>query len=169
MNLDFLTIDVGTILFTLINTLLIFLAFKFILFKRVDAILAKRQDEVKATYTAADDALASANSDKAKYAEAMAGAKDEAAQIITRAEKKAQREGEEIVAQARHDAQAVREKATRDTEREKLQARNELQGEISDLAMELAQKIMEKEIDKADHARLIDEFLDEIGNEGDKA
>lgn len=167
MNLDLLSIDAGTILFTLINTLLIFLAFKFILFKRVDAILAKRQDEVNATYTAADDALASANSDKKKYAEAMAGAKAEASQIITNAEKKAQHAGDAILEEARQEAQAVREKATLATERERVQARNELQGEISGLAMELAQKIMEKEISKADHERLIDDFLNEIG--GDKS
>ena len=63
----------------------------------------------------------------------------------------------------------VREKAAAATEREKVQARAELQGEISDLAVELAQKIMEKEIDKADHARLIEDFLQEISAEGDKA
>lgn len=166
---DFLSIDIGTILFTLINTLLIFLAFRFILFKRVDAIVEKRKNEVDATYSAADDALASAKADQEKYAGAMAGAKEEAAGILSRAEKKAQQEGEAILADARSEAQAVREKAAAETEREKAQARTELQGEISDLAMELAQKIMEKEINKADHARLIDEFMEEIGQEGDNA
>ena len=169
LNLDFLTIDVGTILFTLINTLLIFFAFKFLLFKRVDAILEKRQQEVQATYTQADDALSAANADKEKYAEAIRGARDEAAGIIARAEKKAQVQGDEIVAQARAEAADTREKAAAATEREKVQARAELQGEISELAVELAQKIMEKEISKDDHARLIDEFMAQIGTEGDKA
>lgn len=164
LNLDFLTIDVGTILFTLINTLLIFLAFKFILFKRVDGILAERQKELDSTYSAADDALNTANADKEKYAEAVAGAKDEAARIVSRAEKKAQREGEQIIAEAREEAQAAREKASIETEREKAQAREALRGEISDLAVELAEKIMEKEIDRADHTRLIDDFLSEIGD-----
>ena len=169
MNLDFLTIDIGTILFTLINTLIIFLVFKKILFKRVDAILEQRKQEVNATYQKADDALASANSDKEKYASAMAGVKEEASQIISRAEKTAQRQGEEILSQAHREATAVREKASLETEREKVQAREALQGEISDLAVELAQKIMEKEINKADHQRLIDEFLDEMTNEGEQA
>ncbi|MBR3631232.1 MAG: F0F1 ATP synthase subunit B [Oscillospiraceae bacterium] len=166
---DFLTIDVGTILFTLINTLLIFLAFRFILFKRVDAIVEKRKSEVDATYTEADQALSSANADKEQYAAAMAGAKQEAAEILSRAEKKAQREGDAILAEARQEALAARERASAETEREKAQARTELQGEIADLAMELAQKIMEKEINKADHERLIDDFIEEIGNEGDNA
>jgi len=163
--LDFLSIDVGTILFTLINTFLIFLAFKLILFKRIDAILEQRQQEVDGTYQKADDALASANSDKEKYAQAISGAKEEADGIIKRAEKIAQRQGDTILNKARQEAQAAREKATIETEREKALARTELQGEISDLAIELAQKIMEKEINKADHERLIDDFLQKIGDE----
>ncbi len=163
--MDFLTIDVGTILFTLINTLLIFLAFKFILFKRVDAILEKRQAEVTATYAAADDAQNAANADKAQYAKLMEDVKEETAQIISRAEKQAQAKGDAIVEDARREALAVREKANRDIAREMAQAKGELQGEISGLAMELAEKIMEKEISKEDHARLIDEFIEEMGED----
>lgn len=162
--MDFLTIDVGTILFTLINTCLIFLAFKLILFKRVDAILEQRQQEVANTYQSADDALASANSDKEKYAQAIANAKEEASGILSRAEKQAQKQGDFLIEKAREEAQAVREKASQETEREKILARQELQGEISDLAIELAQKIIEKEIDPKDHERLIDDFLQKLGD-----
>lgn len=163
--MDFLSIDVGTILFTLINTGLIFLVFKLILFKRVDEILEKRRQEVNAVYQKADDALVSANSDKEKYAQAIAGAKDEASAIVSRAEKLAQKQGDSMIAKAREEAQAVREKASRETEREKNLAKMELQSEISELAMELAQKIMEKEINPADHERLIDDFLQGLGDE----
>ncbi|MBR4319266.1 MAG: F0F1 ATP synthase subunit B [Oscillospiraceae bacterium] len=163
--MDFLSIDVGTILFTLINTGLIFLAFKMILFKRIDAILEQRQKEVDGTYQKADEALSSANSDKEKYAQAISGAKEEADSIIKRAEKIAQKQGDSILEKARHEASAVREKATLETEREKNLARTELQGEISELAMELAQKIIEKEINPADHERLIDDFIQNIGEQ----
>ncbi len=165
MVLDFLSIDVGTILFTLINTLLIFLAFKFLLFKRVDAIVEERRAQVNATYTAADEALASAKSEQAQYEQLMAGAKEESARILSRAEQQAQQKGDAIVADARREAVAVRDKANRDIEREMASAKGELQGEISELAMELAQKIMEKEISREDHTRLIDDFLDHMGDE----
>ncbi len=163
--MDFLSIDVGTILFTLINTLLIFLAFKFILFKRVDAILEQRRAEVSAVYTAADDAKKAADADKEQYAKLMSEAKEETARIISRAEKQAQAKGESIVDDARREALAVREKADRDIAREMAQAKDELQGEISAIAMELAEKIMEKEISKEDHARLIDEFIEGMGED----
>lgn len=163
--MDFLSIDVGTILFTLINTLLIFLAFRFILFKRVDGILEKRQAELASTYAAADEAQNAANADKEQYAQLMAEAKEETARIISRAEKQALAKGDSIVEDARREALAVREKADRDIAREMVQAKGELQGEISELAMELAEKIMEKEISREDHSRLIDEFLKEMGDQ----
>lgn len=163
--MDFLTIDVGTILYTLLNTLLIFLAFRFILFKRVDAIVEQRRLEVEATYHAADDDRAAAASERDKYTELMAGAREESAQIISRAQKSAQREGDAIMENARLEAQAAREKAQQDIAREMVQAKGELKGEISDLAMELARKIMEKEISKDDHERLIDDFLEKMGDE----
>ncbi len=163
--MDFLTIDVGTIIFTLINTLLIFLAFKFILFKRVNAIVEQRQAEVSAVYTAADDAKKAADADKEQYAQLMADAKDETARIISRAEKQAQAKGEAIMDDARREALAVREKADREIAREMAQAKGELQGEISAIAMELAEKIMEKEISREDHARLIDEFIEGMGED----
>lgn len=165
MTQGFLTIDAGTILFTLINTLLIFLVFKFVLFKRVNAILEKRQAEVDSAYQSADDALRAAKDEQDKYSTLMAGAREESAQILSRAEKRAQQEGEAIVEDARREAQAVRDKASRDIEREKVQAKSELQGEISGLALELAEKIMEKEISGEDHARLIDDFLEKMGDE----
>ncbi len=167
MNLDFLTIDVGTILFTLINTFIIFLVFKHLLFKRVDDILEKRRQEVTTTYQEADTALASAKADQEKYTAALAGAKEEAAQIRTRAEQRARQQSDNILEDARREAQAAREKAMQDTEREKEQARTELKGEISDLALELAQRIMEKEINKEDHERLIGDFLQEIDTAGE--
>jgi len=95
----------------------------------------------------------------------MSEAKEETARIISRAEKQAQAKGDSIVEDARREAMAVREKADRDIAREMAQAKGELQGEISDLALELAQKIMEKEISGDDHSRLIDEFLEGMGDQ----
>ena len=169
MNLDFLTIDVGTILFTLINTLLIFLAFKHFLFGRVDAILEKRQQELTDTYAQAEDARSAASADQEKYARAIAGAKEEAAQIVSRAEKDARTKGDAILEDARAEAHAAREKAQLDTERERLRARNELQDEISGLAVELAGKILEREIDPAGHEQLIADFLSSVDHAGDEA
>ena len=57
MNLDFLSIDPGSIFFTLINTLILFLVIKHFLFKPVNKMLEERKDDIALTYSKADNAL----------------------------------------------------------------------------------------------------------------
>lgn len=157
--LDFLSIDVGSIIFTLINTLILFLVLKHFLFGRVNKVLEDRQNEVSSTYKNADETLENANQLKSKYTELIAGAKEESAEIVQNAVKKAQRSSDEIVANAKHEAQHIIEKANLETEREMKKAKAQLQGEISDMAVLMAEKIVEREINKDDHEKLINDFI----------
>ena len=51
-----------------------------------------------------------------------------------------------------------------DVEREKKRAQNELRGEISELAVLVAQQVVEKEITEADHERFINDFIENVGD-----
>ena len=55
-------------------------------------------------------------------------------------------------------------RADEDIEREKKRARSELKGEISELAVMVAQKVVEKEISEADHDRFINDFIENVGD-----
>ena len=157
--LDFLSIDVGSIIFTLINTLILFLVLKHFLFGRVNKVLEDRQNEVSNTYKNADKTLENANLMKSQYDELMAGAKEESAEIVQSAVKKAQTRSDEIMDNAKKEAQHIIEKANLETEREIKKAKVELQDEISDMAMLIAEKIVEREINPSDHEKLINEFI----------
>lgn len=157
--LDFLSIDVGSIIFTLINTLILFLVLKHFLFGRVNKILEDRQNEVSNTYKTADETLENANQLKSQYSELMAGAKEGSAEIVQNAVKKAQHSSDTIIANAKSEAQHIIEKANLETEREMKKAKVQLQNEISDMAVLMAEKIVEREINKDDHEKLIKEFI----------
>ena len=49
-------------------------------------------------------------------------------------------------------------------ERERRKAASALRSEISGLAVAAAEKVVEREINQADHERLIDEFIDSVGD-----
>jgi F-type H+-transporting ATPase subunit b len=72
---------------------------------------------------------------------------------------------EEIVRQANAEADAIREKASADIAQEKKKAVAEAKGEISDLAVEIAQKMIGKSLDDKDQKRLVDSFIDELGEQ----
>ena len=56
-------------------------------------------------------------------------------------------------------------KADKDIAREREKAVNEIKNDISDMAVEIAGKIVEREINPKDHERLIASFIDHMGDE----
>ncbi len=162
--LDFLSIDTGTIIFTLINTLILFMIIKHLLFGRVNKIIEERQADVTNTYKKADESLENAKKQEETYNNIMVNAKDEAAQIVKSATQKALIRSDEIMLQAKNNANNVLEKANLDIEREKIRAKNEIKYEISDIALMMAQKVISKEIDKKDHEKLINDFIENVGD-----
>ncbi len=163
-NLSFLSIDIGTIFFTLCNLLILVWVFKHFLFDRVHKILEERQNDVSETYKKADEALENAKNLETEYTGLMENAKEESAEMIKAASKKAQAHSEDIIAQAKLEAAAVKTRAEEDIEREKKRAQNELRGEISELAVLVAEKVVEKEINEADHDRFINDFIENVGD-----
>lgn len=163
MNLPFVTIDVWTMLFTLGNTLILYLIVKKLLFKPVKKMLDARTQEVEETYQKAEEAQTAAQAAKEEYTSRLSQAKEEAQALIKEASVKAQGRSEEILQGAKQEASHLMQKTREELEREKQRAINEAKDEISDMAILMAQKIVEREVTQADHERLIEEFLHEEG------
>ena len=163
-NLPFLSIDTGTILFTLINLLILFFGLKHFLFKPVNEVLAKRQSAVDQSLKDAEEAKANSEAAKAEYEQKLAAAKEESAEMLRKATRKAQQRSDEIVAAAKADAAAIMQQNEQELEREKRRAESQLRGEVSGLAVLVAEKVVGREISQADHERLINEFIDSVGD-----
>ena len=76
---------------------------------------------------------------------------------------RAKNEAEALKADYQHHL--ANEKAADDIARERNAAFNEVKNEISGIAMEIASKVVEKEITAADHQRLVEEFIGKIGED----
>ncbi len=161
-TLSLVSIDPGTIVFTLINTLIIFLIFRIFLFKPVCRILDKRKEMAAAEIAEAQKAKESAAKTEQEYLERLASAKAEAAEIMKQATQRAQARGDEIIAEANKNAADIRAKAEETIERERKSAVNEIKNEISDMVILAASKVAEKEISAKDNEELISRFLSEM-------
>lgn len=160
--LDFLSVDIGTILFTLMNTLILFLGLKHYLFAPVNAVLEQRRLTIERSLREAEDAKTAAVHSKAAYEEKLSAAKEESAEMMRRTARKAQRRAEEIVAAAKADASAVMRQNTEELEKEKRRAAKALHDRVSELAVLAAEKVLSREINVDDHARLIDTFIEGV-------
>ncbi len=160
---DFFSIDLGTIIPTLLNTLIMFLVLKHFLFKPVNAILDKRKAEVQKTYDDADEANKIAEEYKAEYTKKISGAKEESAKIIDIATKRANSRSDEIITEAKTEAGHIVASAHSEIEKEKKIAVNEIKDEITGMVFDVAGKIVDKDLSTGDNERLIEEFIDNVG------
>ena len=160
---DFVSIGGWNILVTICNTIITFLIVKKFLFKPVRKMLAARAEEVQAMYDQAEADRAEAAAMKKDYTESIANAKAEAAQITQSATRRATVRSEEILAEASRQATDLKKKAEQSIEMERKKAMNEIKDEIADLSIMIASKVVEKDINEADHKRMIEDFSDKVG------
>ena len=157
-----ITLAPWTFIAQILNLLLQAWLFKKFLFGPVKKILAKRREEVEGLYEAAESAKQAAEDDRAAYREKLDGAETEAAEIVASARQTAQKKGEEMLAAAREETAAMKQRASADIELEKRKAVNEMKDELSALAVQIAEKVTEQSLDEADHSALIDSFLENL-------
>jgi len=145
------------------NLLILMLLVKKFLFKPVLAILQKRQDEVDQLYAEANKAKDEAVTLRADYEKHLAEAKTEANEIVQTATAQARRRSVEMVAEAQAQAAAMLTKAEAEIVQEKKKAINEIKDEISGMAVDIATKVVEREISAKDHEKLIEDFIKNVG------
>lgn len=164
-SLDFIGVEPWTALFTLLNTLTVILVGKKFLFKPIMKMIADRQKEIDDIYQDADNAKKEANALEAEYKQKLSNAQATSERLVKDATVRAQAREEEILRKANADASAILEKATADIALEKKKAMNDAKNEISDLALTIAGKIVEKELSGGDQSGLIDRFIEELGDQ----
>ena len=133
------------------------------LFKLINNILAKRKEMADAQIQDAVKAREEAEAMKSQYEQDMIQAKNKANEIVVSAQKTATAQSEELLREASRQAAAMKNKAEADIEQEKRKAVNEIKDEIGGMAMEIAGKVIEREISEEDHAKLIDDFIANVG------
>ena len=141
----------------------LFLAKKFFLDK-VKSILDQRREAADREITDAQAAKAEAMTIKATYEENMRQAKAEATALLAQAQKTAAARSEEIINQAQAQAVQLKEKAAADIAQEKKKALNDAKDEISGISMAIAEKVVERQLNDADQQKLIDQFINELGD-----
>ena len=152
-----------TFIFQICNLLIQMYLIKRFLFKPINAMLEKRQAMADAEIQDAIKAKDEAQAMKTEYEQNMKEARDKANEIMTTAQRTATAQSEEMIKEAAQQAAAIKAKAESDIIQERRKAVNEIKEEIGSMAMEIAGKVIEREINEADHTKLIDDFIANVG------
>ena len=158
-----ITLDGWTFLAQICNLMIQLVIFKKLLLKPVKKVIAERKAKADSQIADAEKLRTEAEAMKAEYEQNLQNARTEANQIVAAAQKTATARSEEIVGEARAQAAALKQKAEADIAQERKKAVNEVKDEIGGIAMEIASKVVEREISEKDHKDLIDEFIKNVG------
>ena len=164
-SLDIISVNIWQILISLANLLIMLLIIKKFLFKPVMKVMQARQEQVDKIYDDANEDRSAAADMKQEYEERLASAREEADGLVRNAVATAQRRGDAIVAEANSQASHLKQKAEEEIALEKKQMLLTVRSEISDMAVSIASKVVEREIQKEDHDNFVDEFIRNVGEE----
>jgi F-type H+-transporting ATPase subunit b len=92
----------------------------------------------------------------------LGDARGEAGRILDEAKAAAESTRETILATAREEAQRIVERATADANAERSRLLEELRGQVGALSVQLAERIVERELDAATHSGLVDEYIQRL-------
>ena len=158
-----LEFHVSTILFTIINLLVLYVFLRKFLFGRINAVLEQRFALVKGEIDSAEENSRQARELKEQYEAQLTGARQEAAKIVADAQNRAPRAYEGKLAQAEDDAKRLRGEAEARIASEREAMLRGARSEVASLALMAAAKVAGKAMDSADDTALVDAFLSEVG------
>ena len=158
------TVNPVTLIAQICNLFIQLLVVKIFFLDKIKAILDQRREAADQQITDAEAAKAEAMAIKATYEKNMAESKAKADDLLAIAQRTANARSEEIISQAQAAAAQIKTKASADIAMEKKKAINDAKNEISGLAMAIAGKVVERELNTADQADLIDRFIEELGD-----
>ena len=161
---ELLGVNPWTALFTLANTIALFLVMKKFLFVPILNMIEDRQKEIDGIYEAAGQAREEADAMRAEYQKKLSAAQATSERIVKEAVERGQSREEEIIRQANREASAILDKAAADIAQEKKKAINDAKDEISDMAIAIAEKVVGRELNAADQADLVDSFIAQLGD-----
>ena len=162
---DLVSLIPWTFIAQIANLFIQVMLIKKFLFKPIRNILEKRKALADAQISEATKTREEAEAMKAEYEANIANARNKASEIISSAQKTATAQSEQIIKEASEQAVSMKAKAESDIAQEKRKAVNEIKNEIGSMAMEIAGKVIEREICEEDHTKLIDEFINKVGEQ----
>ena len=158
-----LEIDVWTIVWTIVNLLLLYAFLKKFLFGRVNAVLEKRKEMVQQEITEAQEHNRQAQALQDQYTQKLSGVAEEAAQKLAAAQNRAQKIYDAKLAQADADVQKMRAEAESQIAAQREEMLRGARKEVGRLAILAAAKVAQKNLDDAADRAMAEAFLEEVG------
>ena len=123
-----------------------------------------REDRIRNDLEGAEKAEAEAEAEKAQYLAQIADATNEAGRIIEEARQAAEQVRRDLIARAEAEATEIRAAGQADIADQQQQAMAELRTDVAELSIDLAERIVERNLDRDTSCQLVDSFINQVGS-----
>ena len=123
-----------------------------------------RTERIRKDLDEAENAKSEADRIREDYSRQLADAKAEAGRIIEEARQAADAVRRDLTARAEQEAQELRQRNAEQLDAERARLMGEIRGQVSTLAIELAEKVVEANLDRDTNTRLIESYITQVGN-----
>ena len=161
-----LGISLKEFIFYLINFLILMGVLTRFLYKPFLNILAARKQSIKDALDNAELTNRRADEKMEQYSKRISKVEEESREIIRTAKIKADAQARDIIEDARKEAGDINAKAEKTIEKEKEKAMEDMKQEIAVLAVMAAEKIVEREIQRAGQEAIVEEVIRQARSTG---
>jgi F-type H+-transporting ATPase subunit b len=158
-------LNTGDIVFQLLMFLILLALLRKYAFGPLMGIMKKREEHIANEIETAEKSRKESERIAAEQNEALKTARQEAQQLIENAKKLGEQQEKNIIEAARSEATRIKDSALREIEQEKEQAITALREQVASLSVLIASKVIEKELNEQDQEKLINEYIQEVGEE----
>ena len=164
MDILFNSATLGDVIIVTGSVILLLVLIRLFAWEQITGIFDQRAQKIANDIDSAESARKEAEELASKRQTELAFAKDEASQIIENAKEVGNAKSDQIIEQAREEASRLKEKADQDITQSKAEALASVKGDVADLTVLLAEKVMTTSLDKEAQSQLIDSYLDQLGD-----
>lgn len=155
---------IGNFILVAGSFLLLIVLIKKFAWDNITSIFEERAKKISDDIDSAESARKNAEVLEQKREEALAGSREEAATIVETAKETAEKNKASILADTTEEVSRLKQKANQEIAQSKAEALRSIKGDVADLSIDLASKIIGQTLDKEAQSQLIDSYIDKLGD-----
>lgn len=147
----------------ILNAVILFFVLKLLLYKPILKFMKKREKTFSDKTETMDMREKELAQQKLQYDQMMSDAQTQAASIITKSNETARDHAKELIDEAKEMSREMVLRARKEIAIEKEQTQLEMKSEIVDMAVQIAEKVLKREVSAEDNKKIIDDFFERVG------
>lgn len=157
------SLTAGNMIAAVLQWVLLLVLLRWFVYKPILAAMQKRRDTIAKQIGDADGLKEEAQTLRREAQQLVEHARDEAKQVLASARREAEEQAQKIVEQAQREASYRQKAAIEEIEHERDLALASIRGQVADLVVLAAGKVIERSLTDQDQSRYVEEILQDAG------